>query len=83
MGKKPFTEPLSAMISDADTVALRCPVDADEPALQLADAAPIRTPAITTIGPVLPEAPHLGVVTRSICSQPLASPREAGWQNGA
>jgi hypothetical protein len=32
MGKIPLTEPLSATISDADTVLLGCPVDADEPA---------------------------------------------------
>ena len=34
MGKIPLTEPLSATISNADTVALGCPVDADEPAFQ-------------------------------------------------
>jgi hypothetical protein len=35
MGKIPLTEPLSATISDVDTVVLGCPVDADEPAFQL------------------------------------------------
>src|SRR5262249_9662526 len=38
MGKIPLTEPLSATISNADTVALGCPVDADEPALHFVHA---------------------------------------------
>src|SRR5215467_146225 len=34
MGKVPLTEPLSATISDADSVVLGCPINANEPAFQ-------------------------------------------------